>query len=264
MYNRKLWFGMVFSLLALALLVPADSLAVTNASLNGSYGVLFTSAAGSTPFNAVGVLHFDGVSNVTASLQTNTDGTLASITGSGTYAVNSNGTGSMSLVLSTGPTVGFSLALQSGGKQVQMIESSVSGQTSADEITGTAISQASTLPFTNASLKGRYGLLMAKIPLDQNNGGPADMVGVLTFDGLGNIKSGRVEMDFNGTVSVLTATGSYAVNGDGSGTATLVVSDGSTQNFALALNSLGKGFQLIFLVSSNGNRHDVIGGSASR
>jgi hypothetical protein len=212
----------------------------------------------------VGVLHFDGVSNVTASLQANDKGTLTSGTGSGIYSVKSNGTGSMSLALSNGPTLGFSLALQNGGKQFQLIMSSDSSQTSVNENYGTAISQATALPFTNVSLKGTYGILMAKIPLDQNNGGPSDLVGTLKFDGLGHITSGAMVMDFNGTVSVVTATGSYAVNSDGSGTATLVVSEGTTANFALALNSLGKGFQLIELTTSTGGRNDVIGGSASR
>lgn len=260
--NRKLCFQIVVVLLVL---ISVRSWALNNANLSGGYSVLLTSAAGATPFNATGVFHFDGVSAVTASLQINAAGTLGTLTGSGSYSVANDGTGSMSISYSDGSTIGYSLGLQPSAKQVQMIESSVNGQTTGvNVVSGSAISQATALAFTNKKLKGTYGLLMAKVPLDNQNGGPADMSGVLTFDGQGNIKSASLESNFNGTLSAFTGSGTYQVNSDGSATATMTTSDGLTVNFALTLNSAGKGFQIIELTTSQEGRNDVIGGAASR
>ncbi len=92
----------------------------------------------------MGLLTFDGVSNVTTSLQANLDGTLTSLTGTGTYSVTGSGAGSMTLVLSNNVTLGFSLAVQSGGKQLQLILSSESDQVLVNELYGTAIYQSAT------------------------------------------------------------------------------------------------------------------------
>ena len=265
MDRKHLKFGLILAVLIAAVFWTTSSHALNNSSLKGPYSVLLTSAAGWTPSNMVGVLNFDGAGNVTGTFQSNIDGTLGSATASGTYSVGAGGTGTMTLTLSTGPVVTYAMAVEASAKQIEMIVSNVAGET-ADVIAGSAISQGVTLPytFTDASLKGTYGLALSKIPLDQSNGGPSDMAGTLTFDGKGNIKSGAGTQNENGGVAAFTSTGTYSVNADGTGTIVLDVSGGLVVNFAIALNSDGRGFQLIELTTNSGGRNDVIGGSASR
>lgn len=265
MKARLLEFQFILALAA-ALFLVTPSEALNNSSLKGGYSVLLTSAAGSTPTNMVGVLTFDGAGNANAAFQTNIDGTLGSATGSGTYSVSSNGTGSMSLLLSTGETIGYYLALQDGGKVLQLMVTSESGQSDVEVITGTALPQATTSPytFTNGSLKGSYRMLMTKVPLDQSDGGPADMAGNLDFDGKGNVTFGAGTMNDNGVVNTFTAAGTYTTNANGAGTVTLNVSGGLVANFAFVLNGEGKALELIELTTNAGGRNDVIGGAASR
>jgi hypothetical protein len=71
-------------------------------------------------------------------------------------------------------------------------------------------------PYTEASLQGDYGWLAAY------SGDVARLVGTAQFDGKGNLTSGsaRVVIAFN-TVKSITATGSYTINPDGTGTMTV-------------------------------------------
>jgi hypothetical protein len=63
-------------------------------------------------------------------------------------------------------------------------------------------------------------------------------VGTITFDGKGNVEGSFTAVD-RGRVGTLTLTGTYVVNADGSCSMSFLASDGSTPNFACALNSVG-------------------------
>jgi hypothetical protein len=265
MDQKHLKFGLILASLVAALVCPPTSYAVNNASLKGPYSVLLTSGPGWTPCNIVGVITFDGAGNLTGTFQTNIAGTLGSSTATGTYSLGSNSAGSLTLNLSSGSTVTYAFAFEATAKQLALVVSNVEGQ-SADVIGGAAVAQGVTEPytFTNANLKGTYGMLMTKTPLDDSDGGPAIMSGTLVFDGEGNIKSGAGTFNENASVTSFTSSGTYSVSGNGTGTIALNVSGGLVANFAFAINNAGKGFQLIELTTNAGGRNDVIGGSASR
>jgi hypothetical protein len=87
--------------------------------------------------------------------------------------------------------------------------------------------------FTNASLQGQYALV------GMGDGNVAASVGVNNFDGQGNVKGG-LTLNAPGTgqsrtIVKLISVGTYAVNADGTGTATMThtLPDGNTftENF---------------------------------
>ncbi|HEV2493395.1 MAG TPA: hypothetical protein VG204_10050 [Terriglobia bacterium] len=99
----------------------------TDATLSGNYAFSYsghTSSQGPTtttrgpvvPLAAVGLFAFDGAGNLSASFSVSSNGTIATgQTDSGTYSVNSDCTGSVSLT-----TSGFtgSIAIAGGGSEV--------------------------------------------------------------------------------------------------------------------------------------------------
>jgi len=111
--------------------------------------------------------------------------------------------------------------------------------------------------FSNASLSGGYSFADSGETL-----GPASIkfaeVGVITFDGAGSLK-GSVAMNDGGTICTATVTGTYSINADGSGSATLTqtpdaasVAHGCTTiTFQVALALSGGGAQVQFVETSS-------------
>jgi hypothetical protein len=100
--------------------------------------------------------------------------------------------------------------------------------------------------FSNASLKGAYEFLSTQWPTPQDSNAQNDL-GILTFDGTGKIKASITE-NAAGKVTIIKASGTYSVNSDGSGSFTLKPKTGSV-TYVFAIDSAGKGFQLIEAVS---------------
>jgi len=88
----------------------------TNASLEGTYEwnmEKWTSSQSPTAVCRVAAMTFDGVGKVTFSGTANTGGTVASYTGSGTYSVNSDGSGTINLVFESGSSLILSIVVNS-------------------------------------------------------------------------------------------------------------------------------------------------------
>jgi hypothetical protein len=106
------------------LTVPA-----TAAKLKGTYSVLLNWWVTGVQQVAVGTIVFDGKSKVTCSFTYQVaEGTATTVTGTGTYSVNSDGSGSMnSLALSNGETLGFDFVMNTAtgtsvAKGIQLLE----------------------------------------------------------------------------------------------------------------------------------------------
>jgi hypothetical protein len=129
-------------------------------------------------------------------------------------------------------------------------------------ISGTALLQSTTsATYSAASLKGNYAFQYNPRTADgtlAEDGG----IGIFTFDGTGTVTSSETIM-FGGTRLTGTATFTYTVNADGSGT---ILPTGKGPQIAFALNSVaaGKAKQLQFLDTntSDGSGNLVITGSA--
>lgn len=222
-----------------------------NGSLKGSYGVLLTkwrSDPSASPEALVGVFNFDGAGNVSiTSFTDNDNGNITTGSGTGGYSVNRDGTGVMTLGLSNGDNGTFSMVIDAKGKGFQMMLTACNNGCGTSILSGTAVATGGT-SFNNASLKGAQEFLTTTWTSTQNSNAQLDL-GILTFDGAGNVKA-AVTQDNAGTVTTIKATGTYSVNSDGSGSIVLSSNHGST-TFAFAIDSAGKGLQLIKAVSGD-------------
>jgi len=110
------------------------------ANLKGTYSFLLNNWTAGTQQVVLGTFTFDGVSKVTVSFtQQDGPGSLTHGTGSGTYAVNTDGSGSMTLALSNGstPTLDFAMNSVSGSvaKGLQLLDT---GSSITESTTGVA------------------------------------------------------------------------------------------------------------------------------
>ena len=119
--------------------------------------------------------------------------------------------------------------------------------------------------FSAASLKGSYGFMA--VLWTANPSTPAlGMVGVMTFDGAGNVTAAYSLMS-KGTINTGTWAGTYTVNSNGIGAINFTT--GSAPQFAITVNSaiplnltapaVAHGFQLLL---TNDTNNEVVSGTA--
>ncbi|MFY9905166.1 MAG: hypothetical protein WBX02_21830 [Terriglobales bacterium] len=94
---------------------------------------------------------------------------------------------------------------------------------------------------TNASIKGVYGVLGSGL---NGSGQPAASVTQLTSDGNGNL-TGTTTKSIDGTIVTFTATGTYSIAKNCTGTGTLTNQDDESENSNIYLNNGNKGAYLI-------------------
>ena len=99
---------------------------------------------------------------------------------------------------------------------------------------------------TNATLKGVYGFISVGL---NGSGVPASNVTQVTADGNGNL-TGITTKSINGTIVTFTATGTYQVSTNCTGSATLTNQDGQTEHDNFVLNNGNKGG---FLIQTDSN-----------
>ncbi len=231
--------------LAVAMTVPmaiAQSPAFNNGSLKGSYGfqvAKWTSDSSNNAEITLGLVTFDGAGNVSGSDTDNDAGSVTTATFSGTYSVKSNGTGSMSIT-SSGHKVTLALVIDGSGKNLQLMETDCKSRPCDSISSGTAVAQVSS-SFSNASLKGAFGVLLNKWTPDPSQPAEATL-GVDTFDGNGNMKV-SVTDDTAGTITTVKASGTYSVNSDGTGSYALTDSKDNVTDGVFVINAAGKGYQ---------------------
>jgi hypothetical protein len=113
--------------------------------------------------------------------------------------------------------------------------------------------------YSDATLKGSYSFLINLHTADQSTNQFA-MVGVLSFDGAGNVTGSYTSISED-TASSGSLGGTYSVSANGTGTITF--SSGSTAEFAVTLNAISggvaKGVQLLQINDSN---NEVMSGTA--
>jgi len=96
--------------------------------------------------------------------------------------------------------------------------------------------------FSNASLSGQYAYSVTGFNL--NTGAPYSEAGVFTADGNGNLTSGTDDFS-QGSVLTGSVSGKYSISNDGTGTATINVSNGRSVSFAFTLVSSSKVYVIV-------------------
>jgi len=113
--------------------------------------------------------------------------------------------------------------------------------------------------FSNASLKGSYSFLTNLWTANVNTNEFA-MVGVLTFDGAGNV-TGSYTSFTGGVIQTGTLGGTYTVNSNGTGAITFTT--GSTAQFAINLDSTAaKVAHGVQLLQTNDSNNEIVSGTA--
>ena len=252
----------MFTVIALALSAQAS---FTNASLKGGYSFLlnrWTADVNTNEDGTVGVMMFDGVGNVTVSYTSISGGVVQTGAGSGTYTVNSNGTGAINFTTGSNPPK-FAIILNSTAAGLAHGVQLLRTDKNANLVeSGTALLQSTTAAtYTLASVKGKLGFQLNKWTADVNET-QEGIVGIFILDGKGKVTGSLSDM-VGGVLKTSTFTGTYTVNADGSGSMSLTFA-GINPQFAFALNnatptSPAKGLQLL-QTNTSGNK--VISGVA--
>lgn len=231
--------------------------------LSGSFGFLINSAVASTSSDGgsaiLGVIKFDGAGNATGSynLQIGASDNKAaqSATGTltGTYSTNPDGTGTATLTLDIGISFTFGMVITDGGQGLQLV---ATGCTDGCDLGGILVSGVAR-PGYSGALNGAYGYRF------NNSPDPGQSIGVLNFDGAGNV---TVSLTFVGVgtgpnhdphqapVFTGTSAGTYTLNPEGSGTIVLPMAFGNQndQTYAFVMVDGGSGF-LAMQVNRSGN-----------
>jgi hypothetical protein len=211
------------------------------ATLNGQYAYAFSGSNAQGTLQEAGTFTADGKGNLTNGIEdvNSGAGVFPNVAFTGTYTVGPDGRGS--LVINPTPSSGlsqetFDIVLVSN-QSLRLIRFDLTTGSGTAELQGTSA-------FTNSALSGNYIVNLDGI---DGAGGPLCSIGLLDFGGNGDISSGELDQNDNGTVNTqVSASGNYTVASNGRGTMTLKGNLG-TFDFAFYVVSTQK----IKLVSTN-------------
>jgi hypothetical protein len=116
---------------------------------------------------------------------------------------------------------------------------------------------------------GSYGILLNQWPSSNTgNDKTSALLGVLNFDGAGNVTATYTKVNADYTTKTGTATGTYSANPDGSNTVNLIFDDRSVWKLAAAVTDGGSGLQLLVTggdpmsaFTGNANPGEVLSGT---
>jgi len=200
--------------------VPPPSNAFSNASFSGHYTFLMKGTNTGGTFREAGVLTSDGAGNITAGTDDFTQGgSVATTSFTGTYQINTDGTGNATFNFANGTSNVFELALSSVN-QAYIIEADTSANS------GGTLDLQSTGDF--ALPNGTYVFEWQGF-----QAGPTLSGSVGTFTTAGASFSGSEDVDQGGTLnSAVTFSGSFtAPDATGRGTGSMGDSLGATTHF---------------------------------
>jgi len=199
-----------------------------------------------------GRLTADGAGNVSGVDTVIVAGSATRRTFSGTYTMNPDGTGSLALNPSWGPQIHADFFAGGNASVLRVVltdsGNTLSGILEAQQPTGQTPPSAG---YTLAILSGGYDYGIAGSALDDyGNVTSIREVGRLIADGAGNL-TGTSTVSVNGSVVRRTLTGTYSINSDGSGSATLYPSWGPPIDIDLFISA--NGLTTEFVVTDSGS-----------
>jgi uncharacterized protein (TIGR03437 family) len=216
----------------------------TSSTLNGTYEFLLNgrqvaaTGAVSRVFQGVGTAAFDGLSKVTLTMTANLVAASQSfgtpVVYSGTYSLQSNCVGSISIT--SGDTGTFTVESYSQGKAFAVI-----GSDANYAYNGSGNLQPATCP---TSLSGVHEFNATGSSLSGASvTGVLDVAGVLQFDGQGNMSANWTQVS-NLTTTTIAATGTYSVGSACLASATLTDAASNKYAVSVSFNSAAPAFAL--------------------
>lgn len=257
--NSKLLYLGLLGLMIWLTVAPVHA-AFNNASLKGSYSLLTNRwTVSGQAFGLVGVLKCDGAGNATLSYTAMSGGVENTGNVSGTYTVNSDGSGTITFTGGQNPPQ-YAIAIDSSkaglAQGIEFVRVDNNYGSNSVEAGRAVLQSASAVTYGLNKLKGNLVLQLNKWTPDPNES-QNSLVAILAFNGAGTVKGSFTGRD-NGMLQTGTLTGTYTVNSDGSGTMSLMTSDGGTPQLSFVLNTVtattaAKGMQVL-QTSGQGDR----------
>lgn len=210
----------------------------TNAGLEGAYGFYRTGTTGAGPFAAVGLATYDGAGNWTATQTMSRGGVfIRDATSAGHYEVSADCSGKL---FSDGQEVAR-FALADRGRQVFTLS------TTLGETVWGVEKNVPQQGCTNGSLDGTYGFYRTGM----TSAGPLAAVGLVTFDGAGNVTGGSQTISRGGVFNrdVIIAPHPYEVSADCTGR---LITAATGQEFARVV-AVDKGNEIFSISLTAGN-----------
>jgi hypothetical protein len=203
-------------------------------------------------YDELGKLDLDGKGGITGSSTTSTAGVIAQTSFSGSYSVQSNCSGTGSWTAGSTTTT-FSFQIVSGGSLTL-----VGVTTAGNVLDGRFYRSASATGPTcaNGAIVGPYGVLLGGATYAGGVSTRYDLEAQITFDGKSVISLNGMLNQGTAGGTAFTATGSYSLSGDCSGTAQLTTANG-TLNYNVARAESGA----VLLLETDANT--AITGSAN-
>jgi hypothetical protein len=195
--------------------------------LNGHFAFLFSGFDTNGAMHTAGSFVADGNGHLTSGLQdiNRTSGVNAQVAFTGTYTLGADGRGELTLTSTLG-TSKYRYALNADSTEARVIEFDSTGT----HCSGVFINQNLTA-FSTSTIVGDYVL-----GFNGSSGNSARVAAVGKFhaDGAGHFSNGTLDLnDGSATPPAMSNwTGTYAVNANGRGTATLTVAGIGTLNFS--------------------------------
>ncbi len=223
----------------------------TTSMVNGSYFYILagtvSSGGADVPYAELGELVADGSGNVSGQSFTNVNGHAETYTLTGTYSVQANCTGSITLRVNSQLTNALTFQVINNA-QAMLVAISNGGEV----VTGKAyrLTAGSGAPQCgNGSLSGVYGYVLTGAAAAVSGGSYFySDTGQMAADGKGNLTSSSVS-NVGGTFSNISATGTYSITSQCEGTAT-ITTPSATSNYEFAIAQDGQ--VVLFLETDTG------------
>ena len=166
------------------------------------------------------------------------------------------------MALDGGSTLTLAMVIADGGQSLQLVTTNCRFGSDGCNLYPAVISGIARAAQTG-SVNGAYGFQLSNVPV------PAVTIGVLNFDGSGNVAVSYTSVavgkdDFSG-VPPITSTvlnGTYTAKPDGSGTINLTPGPGQPKNSAFAFVTTDKGSGLLLLETDGNSGSSVSSGTA--
>ncbi len=166
---------------------PPAPVGFSNASLKGSYAFSMSGEdLNEGPISRVGSFTADGNGNITAALEdVSDDGSISQAVQftSGSYMIQTNGRGTLTLSSTLGTGILFSIALETS-TQGLMIETDLNATSSG------SFTQQSAAAFSQTAISGAYAFDVTGVDV---NGSPLSIIGQIGTSGGGNVTGGVLD-----------------------------------------------------------------------
>jgi hypothetical protein len=211
---------------------PAAYSACSNASVKGVYGISSAGLNGSLqPASSVDQVNVDGAGKLTGTATKSIDGTIVTYTFTGTYNIGTTCVGTAIFTNQDGTTEHDNIFLNIGNTGAFLI------QTDANHVQSSIAVAEGAATCTNLGVKHAYSFEATGIVIGI---GQVAVGGRLTLNGTGSI-TGTETLSLNGSIhNSVQTTGTYKINPDCTGSASITPKGLSTVNMNLVVVNAGK------------------------